>query len=48
MPMMGAGLVSSAMGGLMGAMGSRSGHIRYGSLLSVMASSAESPVVPHA
>jgi uncharacterized membrane protein YagU involved in acid resistance len=39
MPMMGEGLFSSAMGGAMAAMGSLVGHIVYGSLLGVTASS---------
>jgi len=37
MPMMGGGLFSSAMGGLMAAMGSLVGHVLYGSLLGVIA-----------
>ena len=41
MPMMGAGLFSSAMGGVMAAMGSLIGHILYGSLLGVIASAPE-------
>jgi hypothetical protein len=41
MPMMGAGLFSSAMGGPMAAMGSMVGHILYGSLLGIIASSPE-------
>jgi uncharacterized membrane protein YagU involved in acid resistance len=47
MPMMGAGLFSSAMGGMMAAMGSLIGHILYGSLLGIIASVAE-PRVAHA
>ena len=47
MPMMGAGLFSSAMGGVMAAMGSLIGHILYGSLLGVIASAPE-PRVVHA
>jgi uncharacterized membrane protein YagU involved in acid resistance len=47
MPMMGAGLFSSAMGGAMAAMGSLVGHVMYGSLLGVVASSRE-PRVAHA
>lgn len=39
MPMMGAGLLSSAMGGAMAAMGSLVGHILYGGLLGIIASS---------
>jgi hypothetical protein len=45
MPMMGAGLFSSAMGGMMAAMGSLIGHILYGSLLGVIASAPEPRVV---
>jgi uncharacterized membrane protein YagU involved in acid resistance len=41
MPMMGAGLFSSAMGGMMAAMGSLIGHILYGSLLGIVASAPE-------
>jgi len=41
MPMMGAGLFSSAMGGAMAAMGSLIGHILYGGLLGIVASSPE-------
>ncbi len=48
MPMMGAGLFSSAMGGVMAAMGSLIGHILYGSLLGVIASAPEPRVVQHA
>jgi hypothetical protein len=44
MPMMGAGLFSSAMGGAMAAMGSLIGHVLYGSLLGVIASSPEQRV----
>lgn len=47
MPMMGAGLFSSAMGGAMAAMGSLIGHVLYGSLLGIIASSPE-PRVAHA
>ena len=47
MPMMGAGLFSSAMGGVMAAMGSLIGHILYGGLLGVIASAPE-PRVVHA
>jgi hypothetical protein len=47
MPMMGAGLFSSAMGGAMAAMGSLIGHVLYGSLLGVIASAPE-PHVAHA
>lgn len=48
MPMMGAGLFSSAMGGMMAAMGSLIGHILYGSLLGVVASAPEARVAQHA
>jgi hypothetical protein len=41
MPMMGAGVFSSAMGGMMAAMGSLIGHVLYGSLLGVIASAPE-------
>jgi hypothetical protein len=47
MPMMGAGLFSSAMGGMMAAMGSLVGHILYGGLLGAIAS-APAPRVAHA
>lgn len=47
MPMMGGGLFSSAMGGMMAAMGSLIGHILYGSLLGIIASVPE-PRVAHA
>jgi uncharacterized membrane protein YagU involved in acid resistance len=47
MPMMGAGLFSTAAGGVMAAMGSLIGHILYGSLLGVIASASE-PRVAHA
>ena len=47
MPMTGAGLFSSAMGGMMAAMGSLIGHILYGSLLGVIANAHE-PRVAHA
>ena len=47
MPMMGAGLFSSAMGGPMAAIGSLIGHILYGSLLGIIASAPE-PRVAHA
>lgn len=47
MPMMGAGLFSSAMGGMMAAMGSLIGHILYGSLLGTIASAPE-PRLAHA
>ena len=48
MPMMGAGLFSSHMGGLMAAKVSLIGHILYGSLLGVIASAPESLAVQHA
>ena len=48
MPMMGAGLFSSAAGGMMAAMGSLVGHVLYGSLLGVIASAAPEPRVAHA
>ena len=41
MPMMGGGVFSSAMGGMMAAMGSLVGHVLYGSLLGVIASAPE-------
>jgi uncharacterized membrane protein YagU involved in acid resistance len=41
MPMMGAGLFSSAMGGMMAAMGSLIGHILYGSLPGIVARAPE-------
>jgi uncharacterized membrane protein YagU involved in acid resistance len=47
MPMMGAGVFSSAMGGMMAAMGSLIGHILYGSLLGIIASAPE-PRAAHA
>lgn len=47
MPMMGAGLFSSEMGGAMAAMGSLIGHVLYGSLLGIIASAPE-PRVAHA
>jgi len=47
MPMMGAGLFSSAMGGMMAAMGSLIGHVLYGGLLGIIAS-AGVPRVAHA
>lgn len=37
MPMMGAGVFSSAMGGAMAAMGSLAGHVTYGSILGAIA-----------
>jgi len=48
MPMMGAGLFSSAAGGMMAAMGSLVGHVLYGSLLGVIASTSPEPRVAHA
>jgi hypothetical protein len=47
MPMMGAGVFSSAIGGGMAAMGSLIGHVLYGSLLGVIASAPE-PRIAHA
>jgi len=47
MPMMGAGLFSSQMGGAMAAMGSLVGHVIYGSLLGVIAGSP-APRLAHA
>jgi len=47
MPMMGAGLFSSAMGAMMAAIGSLIGHLLYGSLLGVIASARE-PRLAHA
>ena len=47
MPMIGAGLFSSAMGGMMAAIGSLIGHLLYGSLLGVIASARE-PRLAHA
>ena len=47
MPMMGGGLFSSSMGGVMAAMGSLVGHVLYGSLLGVIASAPE-PRLAHA
>jgi hypothetical protein len=44
MPMMGAGLFSSAMGGLMAAMGSLVGHLLYGGLLGAIAGAPEARV----
>jgi hypothetical protein len=46
-PMTGAGLFSSAMGGVMAAMGSLIDHLLYGSLLGVIASAPE-PRAAHA
>ena len=40
MPMMGGGLFSSAMGGMMAAMGSLAGHVLYGGLLGAVAGSS--------
>lgn len=45
MPMMGAGVFSSAMGGTMAAIGSLVGHLLYGSLVGVIASHEEMQVV---
>jgi hypothetical protein len=47
MPMMGGGLFSSNMGGLMAAMGSLVGHVLYGGVLGVVATAPE-PRVAHA
>jgi hypothetical protein len=47
MPMMGGGLFSSEMGGMMAVMGSLIGHVLYGGLLGVIASAPE-PGVAHA
>lgn len=47
MPMMGAGLFSSAMGGAMAAMASLIGHVLYGSILGIITSTPE-PRVAHA
>jgi hypothetical protein len=47
MPMTGEGLFSSAMGGMMAAIGSLIGHLLYGSLLGVIASAPE-PRLAHA
>jgi uncharacterized membrane protein YagU involved in acid resistance len=44
MPVMGAGLFSSAMGGMMAAMGSLVGHLLYGSLLGAIAGAPEARV----
>lgn len=41
MPMMGGGVFSSAMGGMMAAAGSLVGHLLYGSLLGVIAGGAD-------
>lgn len=41
MPVMGAGLFSTALGGVMAAMGSLIGHVLYGNLLGVIASAPE-------
>jgi uncharacterized membrane protein YagU involved in acid resistance len=48
MPMMGAGLFSSNAGGLMAAMASLVGHVLYGSVLGVVATTASAPRVAHA
>ncbi len=45
MPMMGAGLFSSAMGGMMAAMGSLVGHLLYGSLLGAIAGAPEARII---
>ena len=44
MPMMGGGLFSSALGGMMAAVGSLVGHLVYGSLLGALAGAPESRV----
>jgi uncharacterized membrane protein YagU involved in acid resistance len=44
MPMMGAGLFSSQMGGAMAAMGSLIGHLLYGSMLGLVAGTADAQV----
>ncbi len=44
MPMMGGGVFSSAMGGMMAAAGSLMGHLLYGSLLGVIAGGADMKV----
>jgi len=41
MPMMGGGVFSSAMGGMMAAAGSLVGHLLYGSLFGAIAGRAE-------
>jgi uncharacterized membrane protein YagU involved in acid resistance len=48
MPMMGGGLFSSAMGGMMAVMASLAGHIAYGSLLGAIASAPFGQPVAHA
>jgi len=45
MPMMGAGLFSSAMGGMMAAMGSLVGHLLYGSFLGAIAGAPEARII---
>jgi uncharacterized membrane protein YagU involved in acid resistance len=45
MPMMGGGVFSSSMGGMMAAVGSLMGHLLYGSLLGAIASAPEHRVV---
>jgi hypothetical protein len=47
MPLMGAGVFSSAAGGMMAAMGSLVGHVLYGGLLGAVSSAAE-PRLVHA
>ncbi len=44
MPMMGGGVFSSQMGGMMTAFGSLLGHVVYGALLGAIAGSAETPI----
>ncbi len=46
MPMMGGGLFSSGMGGMMAAVGSLVGHALYGSILGVIAGSPEPQPAP--
>lgn len=48
MPMMGGGLFSSAMGGMMAVIGSLVGHVIYGSLLGVIASVPAGRQLAHA
>jgi hypothetical protein len=47
MPMMGGGLFSAAMGGMIAAIGSLVGHLLYGSILGALAGAPE-PSVAHA
>lgn len=48
LPMMGGGLFSSQMGGMMAAIGSLVGHVLYGSLLGAIAGAAPARHVAHA